>query len=49
MISSRQPMTEAEVRRIGVPVMVAVGAEDDMAGSPEALAKGEGIVRKAAA
>ncbi len=38
MISSREPMTEAEVRRISVPVLVAVGAEDDMAGSADALA-----------
>jgi pimeloyl-ACP methyl ester carboxylesterase len=39
MISSREPMAEADVRRIGVPVLVAVGAEDEMAGAPEALAR----------
>ncbi|MDR3475803.1 MAG: alpha/beta hydrolase [Devosia sp.] len=39
MISSREPMAEADVRRIGAPVLVAVGADDEMAGSPEALAR----------
>ncbi len=38
MINSREPMTEAQVRRIAAPVLVAVGADDDMAGSPQALA-----------
>jgi len=39
MINSREPMPEADVRKIGVPTLVAVGAEDEMAGSPDALAK----------
>lgn len=39
MISSREPMPEAEVRRISQPTLVAVGAADDMAGNPEALAR----------
>ena len=39
MISSREPMAEADVRRITQPTLVAVGAADDMAGDPEALAK----------
>ena len=39
MINSREPMKEADVRRIEAPVLVAVGAEDEMAGSAEALAK----------
>ena len=39
MISSREPMPEAEVRRIGQPTLVAVGSADDMAGDPEALAR----------
>jgi len=38
METSRQPMARADVRRIGVPVLVAVGEADDMAGSPEPLA-----------
>jgi pimeloyl-ACP methyl ester carboxylesterase len=38
MVSSREPMTEAQVRAIKPPVLVAVGAEDEMAGSPEPLA-----------
>jgi pimeloyl-ACP methyl ester carboxylesterase len=38
MVSSREPMSEAQVRAIAVPVLVAVGSEDEMAGSPEALA-----------
>ena len=38
MINSREPMREADVRRIAVPVLVAVGADDDMAGSAEGLA-----------
>ncbi|HVX81764.1 MAG TPA: alpha/beta hydrolase [Devosiaceae bacterium] len=38
MISSREPMAEADVRRIATPVLVAVGAEDEMAGSAQALA-----------
>lgn len=38
MISSREPMAEADVRRIETPVLVAVGETDDMAGDPAALA-----------
>src|SRR5690606_13022238 len=38
MVSSREPMSEAQVRAIEVPVLVAVGAEDGMAGPPEPLA-----------
>jgi pimeloyl-ACP methyl ester carboxylesterase len=38
MISSREPMPEAEIRRIGAPVLVAVGEADAMAGDPGALA-----------
>ena len=39
MIHSREPMTEAAVRRIAVPVLVAAGSADSMAGSPSALAE----------
>jgi len=39
MISSREPMPEAEVRQIAQPTLVAVGAADDMAGDPHELAK----------
>jgi len=39
MINSREPMSVADVRRIELPVLVAVGADDDMAGSPDDLAK----------
>jgi len=39
MVSSREPMPEADVRRIAGPVLVATGADDDMAGSAEALAQ----------
>jgi pimeloyl-ACP methyl ester carboxylesterase len=39
MINSREPLSAAEVRRIAVPVLVAVGADDEMAGSPDELAK----------
>jgi pimeloyl-ACP methyl ester carboxylesterase len=38
METSRQPMARADVRRIAVPVLVAVGEADDMAGPPEPLA-----------
>ncbi|MCR6673640.1 alpha/beta fold hydrolase [Devosia ginsengisoli] len=38
METSRQAMARADVRRIDVPVLVAVGEADVMAGSPEALA-----------
>jgi len=48
MISSREPMSQADVRRIAAPALVAVGAADDMAGSPEDLARllphGEAVV-----
>ena len=38
MVNSREPMSERDVRRIEVPVLVAVGENDEMAGSPGALA-----------
>lgn len=38
MVSSREPMSEAQVRRIAGPVLVAAGSDDDMAGDPVALA-----------
>lgn len=38
MVSSREPMTKAQMRDIAVPVLVAVGADDEMAGSPAPLA-----------
>ncbi|MHB1102033.1 MAG: alpha/beta fold hydrolase [Devosia sp.] len=38
MVSSREPMSEMQVRDITVPVLVAVGADDEMAGSPAPLA-----------
>lgn len=38
MINSREPMLADEVKKIGVPALVAVGSEDEMAGSPQALA-----------
>lgn len=48
METSRQPMARADVRRIEVPVLVAVGEADEMAGPPEPLAEllphGEGFV-----
>ena len=39
METSRQGMPRADVRRIDVPVLVAVGENDAMAGAPEALAE----------
>ncbi len=39
METSRQPMPRADVRRIEVPVLVAVGEADEMAGRPEDLAE----------
>lgn len=39
METSRQPMSRADVRRIEVPVLVAVGEADEMAGPPEQLAE----------
>lgn len=48
METSRQPMARADVRRIDVPILVAVGEADDMAGRPEPLAEllpqGEAVV-----
>ena len=48
METSREPMARADVRRITVPVLVAVGEADVMAGPPDALAallpKGEAFV-----
>lgn len=38
METSRRPMARADVRRISVPVLVAVGEADEMAGSPAELA-----------
>jgi pimeloyl-ACP methyl ester carboxylesterase len=38
MRGARQTLTEAEVGQIKVPVLVAVGTEDDVAGDPERLA-----------
>jgi len=38
METSRQAMARADVRRIAVPTLVAVGEADDMAGNPEELA-----------
>ncbi|HZL31603.1 MAG TPA: alpha/beta hydrolase [Pseudolabrys sp.] len=35
---SRQVLSRAEVASIGIPVLVAVGTKDEVAGSPEALA-----------
>lgn len=39
MSTSRQPMVIEDVRKIAMPVLVAVGEADDMAGSPEELAR----------
>lgn len=39
MVNSREPMPEADVRRITTPILVAVGETDDMAGSAAELAK----------
>lgn len=39
METSRQPMARADVRRIDVPVLVAVGEADEMAGPPGPLAE----------
>ena len=48
MINSREPMSEAKVKKIAVPVLVVVGSDDEMAGSPQALAalllQGEALV-----
>ena len=38
MVNSREPMREADVRRIGVPVLVATGEADEMAGAAAPLA-----------
>lgn len=39
METSREPMARADVRRIEMPVLVAVGEADEMAGSPDPLAE----------
>ncbi len=39
METSREPMARADVRRIEMPVLVAVGEADEMAGTPQALAE----------
>lgn len=39
MVNSREPMSEADVRRIATPILVAVGETDDMAGSAQELAQ----------
>lgn len=39
MVNSREPMSLAQVRQIKVPVLVAVGANDEMAGSAAGLAE----------
>ena len=48
METSRAPMARADVRRVDVPVLVAVGEQDEMAGRPEELAQllpqGEAVV-----
>lgn len=38
MVNSREPMSEAELRAISIPVLVATGEADDMAGPAEPLA-----------
>jgi non-heme chloroperoxidase len=38
MRGSRQTLSRSEVAQIAVPLMVAVGEKDQIAGSPEALA-----------
>jgi non-heme chloroperoxidase len=38
MRGSRQTLSRSDVAKIAVPVMVAVGESDSIAGSPEALA-----------
>ena len=39
METSRAPMARADVRRINVPALIAVGENDSMAGAPEPLAE----------
>jgi len=39
LTSSREPMAEADVRKIAQPTLVAVGERDDLAGDPQALAR----------
>jgi pimeloyl-ACP methyl ester carboxylesterase len=39
LTSSREPMAEADVRRIAQPTLVVVGEKDDLAGDPAALAR----------
>ena len=38
MVNSREPMSADDIRKITAPVLVAVGSEDEMAGSAQALA-----------
>ncbi len=38
MVNSREPMRRADIARINVPTLVAVGETDTMAGAPDALA-----------
>ncbi|WP_407050582.1 alpha/beta fold hydrolase [Methyloraptor flagellatus] len=38
MRGSRQPVAEADIGRLDMPVLIAVGTKDDVAGSPEELA-----------
>jgi pimeloyl-ACP methyl ester carboxylesterase len=38
IVASRQTLSPAELARLSVPVLVAVGSDDDVAGSPRALA-----------
>jgi pimeloyl-ACP methyl ester carboxylesterase len=38
MVSSREPMSEAQVRQLAGPVFVAAGSDDEMAGPAQALA-----------
>jgi pimeloyl-ACP methyl ester carboxylesterase len=39
MVNSREPMPAADIGKIAAPVLVAVGSDDDMAGSAAALAE----------
>lgn len=39
MLSSREPMAESDVRKIGQPTLVAVGEKDDLAADPPGLAR----------
>jgi pimeloyl-ACP methyl ester carboxylesterase len=48
MVSSREPMSEAQIRAIDVPVLIAVGSEDEMATAPSVvtalLQQGEEVI-----